>query len=62
MDDAMLRKNLVELLEGGNAYAPIDKVLAGISAEPPCPSGRRSAFCVGGAAAHAHRAGGHSPP
>ena len=33
MDDAMLRKNLVELLEGGNAYAPIDKVLAGIKAQ-----------------------------
>ena len=30
MDDAILRKNLLELLAGGNAYAPADKVLAGV--------------------------------
>ena len=27
MDDAILRKNLLDLLKGGNAYAPIEKVL-----------------------------------
>ncbi len=33
MDDASLRKIVLDLLKGGNAYAPIEKVLDGIKAK-----------------------------
>ncbi len=33
MDDKTLRKSLLDLLNGGNAYAPIEKILRGIKAK-----------------------------